>query len=100
MEIELTDQQTQPPRFQPVADPSRRLLTVDEVAAQLNVSRFTIWRMRDQGRFPAAIKIGSSARWRQADIDAFIAASRCEPSDSGIAKRRKSETKPAEQDKG
>ncbi len=86
-----------PTNKQSAPDPDRRLLTVEEVAAQLNVSRFTVWRMRDQGRFPRAIKIRSSSRWQHADVDAFVAASRCEPGDSGIAKRRKPGPKPAEQ---
>lgn len=76
-------------------DPARKLLTVDEVAAELHVSRFTIWRMRDQGRFPRAIMIGSSARWERADIDAYKEKSRS--TDSGISKRRKPGPKPTEQ---
>jgi excisionase family DNA binding protein len=71
----------------PVVDPDR-LLTVDEVAARLNVSRFTVWRLRDQGSFPRPIKIGGSSRWQRSDVEEFIAASRCPPGDTGIVKRK------------
>lgn len=79
------------------AAPARRLLTVDEVAAQLNVSRFTVWRLRDQGKFVREIKIGSSSRWQQEDVDTYIAASRSAPGDSTVIRRRKPGPKPAKQ---
>ena len=55
---------------------------------QLNTSRYTIWRLRDAGKFPAPIKIGASARWKQSDVDAFVEQSRCAPGDAGLGKRK------------
>jgi excisionase family DNA binding protein len=89
VESVLPETQTLPAvKARPAVDPSRRLLTVDEVAAQLNTSRYTIWRLRDAGRFPAPIKIGASSRWKQSDVDDFVAASRCAPGDTGLTKRK------------
>ncbi|MBA2588724.1 MAG: helix-turn-helix domain-containing protein [Alphaproteobacteria bacterium] len=86
----MPDQKTKP-----YVDSARRLLTVDEVAAQLSVSRFTVWRLRDAGLFVREIKIGSSSRWQQADVDAYIAESRSTPGDSTVLRRRKPGPKPA-----
>lgn len=75
-------------------EPKPRLLTVDDVAAQLNVSRYTVWRLRDQGKFAREIKIGSSSRWEQSDVEAYIAASRSSPGDNTVVHRRKPGRKP------
>src|SRR5882762_9146280 len=47
----------------PVEIDPRRLLTVEEVGKQLRVSRYTIWRLARDGKFPAAVAIGSRRRW-------------------------------------
>ncbi len=49
-----------------------RLLVIREVAAMLRVSERTIRRLEQRGKFPAAIRIGSSMRWREADIKNWI----------------------------
>jgi len=54
----------------PVAAPS--LITVDEVAAMLQVSQRTVYRFSDIGRIPRPIKLGGSVRWRRSDILAWI----------------------------
>jgi excisionase family DNA binding protein len=87
--------QTALSREQRAPEPKPRLLTVDDVAAQLNVSRYTVWRLRDQGKFAREIKIGSSSRWQQADVDAYIAQSRSNPGDNTVVRRRKPGPKPA-----
>jgi excisionase family DNA binding protein len=53
------------------------LLTVDEVAQLLGLSRRTVWRLRSTGRIPAPVRIGRSVRWRRADVDEWISA-RCD----------------------
>lgn len=51
----------------------RELLTVKDVAAKLNISVSTVWRLVRKGELPAPIQIGGSTRWRRADLDALIA---------------------------
>lgn len=50
-----------------------RLLKVDEVAERLSVSRRTVYRFRDSGFMPPAIKLGGAVRWRERDIQEWIA---------------------------
>ncbi|WP_437186684.1 helix-turn-helix transcriptional regulator [Planctomicrobium sp. SH668] len=49
------------------------LLTVDDLAAVLKVSKRTIWRMRSCCQLPKPVKVGGGVRWRKSDIDAWIA---------------------------
>ncbi|MFE5776896.1 helix-turn-helix transcriptional regulator [Brachybacterium sp. NPDC056505] len=50
-----------------------KLLTVDDLSEQLGISASSIYRMRSLGEsLPRALKIGSSVRWRQADVDAWV----------------------------
>ena len=51
----------------------QRLLTVNEVAALISVSRSTIYRWIGEGRFPKGKKIGpNSTRWMEGDIDEWF----------------------------
>jgi predicted DNA-binding transcriptional regulator AlpA len=61
-----------------------RLLTVNAVAAKLSRSVSSIWSDAAVGRLPRPIKIGSSARWDEAELDAFI--------DDRLAKRERTDT--------
>lgn len=47
-------------------------MTLKEVAARLRVSTSTVRRLVAQGRFAAPLRVGSSLRWRQSDLDAFL----------------------------
>jgi excisionase family DNA binding protein len=52
-----------------------QLLTVEELAEQLQISVKSIYNLRSAGAvtaLPAAIKVGKYLRWRQADVDAWI----------------------------
>lgn len=51
----------------------QRLLSVAKVANLLGCSQRGVWRYRDAGRMPAAISLGRLVRWRQTDIEAWIA---------------------------
>lgn len=52
---------------------AEQLKTINDLARQLHVEVPTIyeWRRRRQG--PPAIRLGKYLRWRQCDIDAWIA---------------------------
>lgn len=54
-----------------------RLLDVREVARGLRVSRSTVYELlRKDPAFPRPIKIGSSTRWLQQDIGAYVQSKR------------------------
>lgn len=49
------------------------LLTVEEVASRLRVSRATVDRLVKTERFPAPIKFGGAVqRFKRADVEAFL----------------------------
>ena len=53
------------------------LLDVRDVVRSLRVSRSTVYELvRRDPDFPRPIKIGSSTRWLQQDIDAYVHAKR------------------------
>ncbi len=54
----------------------RSILTVDQAAVYLAISKATLytWRTRRIGFGPRAVKFGGSLRYRQVDLDAWVAA--------------------------
>ena len=52
---------------------NEQLLSVDDVARILSVSRSMVYKMMYGGMLPETIRVGSLPRWRQADIDQWIA---------------------------
>ncbi len=50
------------------------LLSARDLRKALGVSAGTVYRWMKEGAFPAQIHIGSLARWRRADVDAWIRA--------------------------
>lgn len=48
------------------------LLTVGEIAAELRVSRATIWRLCRTGELPH-LRVGSVYRIRRSDLDEYLA---------------------------
>ncbi len=55
------------------ADPNE-LLLVDQVVALARMSRWTLRRLEQAGRFPSPVKIGfKRIAWRAADIEAWRA---------------------------
>ena len=49
------------------------LLTVEDVSTRLKLSVRSIYRLQKAGGLPAAIRIGPrAARWKEADIAAFV----------------------------
>ena len=52
---------------------SSALLSVDDVAAILNCSSRHVRRLADSSRMPAPIRLSTLIRWRQCDIDSWLA---------------------------
>lgn len=51
-----------------------RLLKIDEVIAQTNICRTTIYKFIREGQFPSPVRVGAKAvRWRQSDINEYLA---------------------------
>jgi len=47
-------------------------LTDLELARRFSVSRITVWRWAQQGRFPRPVRLGENCtRWRRADVEAW-----------------------------
>lgn len=49
-----------------------RLITAKELAAMLDISIRTIWRMCSDGSIPAPFRAGRAVRWRLSDIQHWI----------------------------
>ena len=51
-----------------------RLIRVGEVCERTGLHRSTIYRLRKDGRFPSAVRVGDRLiAWREQDIAAWIA---------------------------
>ncbi len=53
------------------AVPMERLMTLEEVADYLRLSKDTVYRMASTGKLPAS-KVGSQWRFRKDDVDAWL----------------------------
>lgn len=49
-----------------------RLIAADEVAAMLDVSTRTVWRLLSTGRMVQPLRIGGSVRWRLDEVREWI----------------------------
>lgn len=55
-------------------DHDQQYLSDLDIATRLGVSRITVWRWTDAGRFPRAVKLGPNCtRWRRHDVEAWEA---------------------------
>ena len=52
------------------------LISGEQVAERLDISKRTVWRLDDAGKLPAPIRIGGSVRWSSDEITRWIKA-RC-----------------------
>ena len=50
-----------------------RLVDVRVIAARLSLSTRQVWRLADSGSMPNALYIGRSRRWREREINQWIA---------------------------
>ena len=48
------------------------LITAEQVAAMLQVSPRTVWRLRSSGKLPKPVEIGGSVRWNSEQIQRWI----------------------------
>ena len=80
-----------PPPTPPVEDaPSKEksgLINADEVAKLLDVSPRMVWRLRDGGKMPKPLKIGSLVRWPREQIEAWIEAGCPATERRGVSRR-------------
>lgn len=53
--------------------PADRLLTDKATAAIAGICSRQLHKLVASGRFPPPVRLGRSVRWRQSDVDAFIA---------------------------
>jgi excisionase family DNA binding protein len=56
----------------PATIPFPELLSAETVAALLQVSVRTVWRLRASGRLPRPVQVGGSIRWRADDVRQWI----------------------------
>ena len=54
--------------------PEPTLLTVEQVAAMMSVSKRTVWRMLSAGEFIQPIRVRGNTRWRHAELHEWIEA--------------------------
>jgi excisionase family DNA binding protein len=67
---------TTQPTAKGIGGPDREqaeLLDVSQVAALLNCSKRTVYRLADSGRMPRPLKLGSLVRWRAGEVRQWIA---------------------------
>lgn len=66
-----------------------QLVSAKKLAKILSTSVRSVWRYRSSGRLPEIVKISGAIRWRQSDIEKWIALG-C-PSKSEFEARREAE---------
>ena len=74
---ELRTALTEPPAAAPTPTGRTVLIGIEELAEQLQVSVKAIYNLRASGdatKLPPTLKVGKHLRWRQADVDAWLAA--------------------------
>lgn len=63
---------TQFPEPTPRGPKAPRLISIAKAAHRLGLSRRTIYRMVDRGELPLPVKVGSSTRFFEEDLDHFL----------------------------
>lgn len=53
-------------------DDSPALLSVDQVAGLLQVSRRTVWRLVSAGELIPPVRLRGNSRWRRVELEAWI----------------------------
>jgi len=50
------------------------MLTAEEVAVALGISRALVWKLHSIGKLPSPVRFGRAVRWHRATLDRWIAA--------------------------
>lgn len=50
-----------------------RLLSIKQIQERVQISRVSVWRWEKEGKFPKHVKLGSIARWKESEIQQWIA---------------------------
>ncbi len=50
-----------------------RLLSTKQVQGYIQASRVSIWRWEKEGKFPKHVKVGRTTRWRESEVQQWIA---------------------------
>ena len=48
------------------------MLSADELAEWLKISKRTVWRLKSAGAIPKPVKIGRSVRWQRTEVAAWL----------------------------
>ena len=48
------------------------MLSADELAEWLKISKRTVWRLKSTGALPKPVKIGRSVRWQRTDVAVWL----------------------------
>jgi len=50
-----------------------RFIGAREAEALTSISRYTLWRMEREGKFPKSVKLGSKRAWIESEVRAWMA---------------------------
>jgi excisionase family DNA binding protein len=53
-------------------DRAVELMSLEETAAYLRISKFTLYTWRSRGDSPPGIRVGSFVRYRKSDVDEWL----------------------------
>ncbi len=51
---------------------TKLLITAEELAALLGISKRTVWRLKSEGRLPEPVRLARSVRWRYNEVVEWI----------------------------
>ena len=51
-----------------------RLIDVKDIAQRTGLSERSIWRFRDSGALPSPVRLGRLVKWREPDVEQWVAA--------------------------
>jgi excisionase family DNA binding protein len=61
------------PPFTDVFEVGTLLMTADQLATALQISKRSIWRLCDERKIPEPIRLGGAVRWRVKEVEAWLA---------------------------
>ena len=67
-----------------MATPDDKLLTIQQVAAWLNIPPATLYGWRHRGYGPVGMKVGQLVRYRRKDVEAWLLANQDEKTTAAV----------------